>query len=411
MFFDESGVEFSRLELGCGEDLQIEGLGGLHAVHAHVEQRAPCPCQGLVPGERPDREFGAHGVVMRREFVTGVDRCVGTHARAARRVIARDASIARQEIVFRVLGVDAELDGVTAPAHVFLPEGNGLALGDAYLFLNDILAGDLFRYGVLDLQARVHLHEIELAVLVEQEFDGAGVLVIDTAGRTHAQVAHGGALFFGELRGRGDFDQFLVAPLDGTVALEKMDDVALLVAEYLHLDVARIDDGLFQVHLGTPEGLGGFGDDALVGALEFVFAVAATDAAPAATRGGFEHDGVADFFGQLQGLGDVLEVALATRHHRHAGGDHGGARGGFIAHAADGVHGRADIDDAAAGADFRQLGIFREKAVTGVQGIATGGHRQVHDAMGVEVAAHHAHRDFAAVGNQNFFDQAETPLS
>ena len=51
-----------------------------------------------------------------------------------------------------------------------------VALGDQDLALDDVDAGDDFGDGVLDLDARVHLDEEELAaVQIEQEFDRAGI--------------------------------------------------------------------------------------------------------------------------------------------------------------------------------------------------------------------------------------------
>ena len=46
--------------------------------------------------------------------------------------------------------------------------------------LDDVDAGDHFGDGVLDLDARIDLDEVELArVGIDQELDGAGVLVAD----------------------------------------------------------------------------------------------------------------------------------------------------------------------------------------------------------------------------------------
>ena len=50
-----------------------------------------------------------------------------------------------------------------------------LALRDADLALDDIDAGDEFGDRVLHLHARVDLDEVELAGLIHQEFDRAGV--------------------------------------------------------------------------------------------------------------------------------------------------------------------------------------------------------------------------------------------
>ena len=60
--------------------------------------------------------------------------------------------------------------------------------GDAQLRLDQVDAGDGFGDRMLDLDAGVHLDEVELAVFVHQELDGAGVLVADV-GEAAAQGA------------------------------------------------------------------------------------------------------------------------------------------------------------------------------------------------------------------------------
>ena len=59
--------------------------------------------------------------------------------------------------------------------HVFLPEWQWFAGGDVHLQVHEIKSGDKFRNWMLDLQARVHLKEIEVAILVDDELDGASV--------------------------------------------------------------------------------------------------------------------------------------------------------------------------------------------------------------------------------------------
>src|SRR4051812_8284050 len=51
---------------------------------------------------------------------------------------------------------------------VALSQRELVARGNADLFLHDVDPGDQLRHRVLDLQARVHLDEVELVVLVEK---------------------------------------------------------------------------------------------------------------------------------------------------------------------------------------------------------------------------------------------------
>ena len=59
-----------------------------------------------------------------------------------------------------------------------------LAGGDPQLGLHEVDVGDLLGHGVLDLDPRVHLDEVVVAVGAEQELHGAGVAVADLGRRT-----------------------------------------------------------------------------------------------------------------------------------------------------------------------------------------------------------------------------------
>src|SRR6185437_15369285 len=86
----------------------------------------------------------------------------------------------RRRELHRMLRIDAALDGM-APDGALRRKNRiqPLAVGDAQLRLDHVDAGDHFRYRVFDLNARIHLDEVDLAVLVHQELDGAGVLIAD----------------------------------------------------------------------------------------------------------------------------------------------------------------------------------------------------------------------------------------
>ncbi len=74
----------------------------------------------------------------------------------------RNATDGGQEAAPRVLAVDAGLDRVAALADRILGQRQALAGGDAELPFHQVESGDGLRHRVLDLQARVHLHEEEL---------------------------------------------------------------------------------------------------------------------------------------------------------------------------------------------------------------------------------------------------------
>ena len=95
---------------------------------------------------------------------------------------------------------------------------------------------------MLDLDARVHLHEIKTAVLVEQEFKCPGARVADLLARLDGDRAHFLALLLCDRGRRSFFEQFLMTALDRAFALAEMDTVAVLVRQHLDLDVTRSFD-------------------------------------------------------------------------------------------------------------------------------------------------------------------------
>ena len=133
------------------------------------------------------------------------------------------------------------------------------ALGDADLRLDDVDAGDDLGHRVLDLDARIDLDEIELAgVGIHQELDRAGAAIVRrrcrSAARSRTAPARCASV---EIRRRRALDHLLVAALDRAVALEQVHEIAVGVAEDLHLDVARPAHQLFEIDLVLAEaGLG-----------------------------------------------------------------------------------------------------------------------------------------------------------
>ncbi len=127
------------------------------------------------------------------------------------------------------------------------------ALRDQDLALDQVDPGDDLGDGVLDLDPRVHLDEVEpCGVGVVEELDGPRVLVSDVTGQTDGGVAKlladGGV----EVRCGGDLDDLLMPSLDRAVALEQVDEVAVLVAEDLDFDVPGRLMNFSRKTSGTP---------------------------------------------------------------------------------------------------------------------------------------------------------------
>src|SRR5205085_10673255 len=96
----------------------------------------------------------------------------GIDSRAMRKGEVAQLFGRRQEVALGILGVDTRLDRMPLRLYRLLREWQPLARGNAMLPLDEIEPGDHFGLRVLDLQPRVHLHEVEPAIVLGDEFDG-----------------------------------------------------------------------------------------------------------------------------------------------------------------------------------------------------------------------------------------------
>ena len=135
-----------------------------------------------------------------------------------------------------------------------------LAARDADLPLHEVDAGHHLRDRMLDLQPRVHLEEVERAILVEQELDRAGVGVVHGPRDARRPPRRSAARSSGVDRQRRRLlDHLLMTPLDRALALDERHDGAVLVAEQLDLDVARTHEPPLEVDARVAEGGAGLG--------------------------------------------------------------------------------------------------------------------------------------------------------
>jgi hypothetical protein len=238
---------------------------------------------------------------------------------------------------------------------------------------------------VLDLQAGVHLEEVELAVLV-QELDGAGVDVAAGLGDLDGRLAHRLADLVGEQRRRALLDELLVAALGRAVALAHPDGVAVGVGEDLHLDVARPGEVALDVALGPAEALERLG----LGGLERLGGLVGrrddAHAAPAAAVRRLDGDRPAVLLAERHDLVGRREELGGAGHALHAGLLGGDARRDLVAHDLDRLGRRADERHAAGGDGPGEVGVLGEEPVARVDAVGPRALDDVEDLLGVEVA-------------------------
>ena len=224
------------------QSLQEPQVGG-DAADAELAQRPVHARDRPFRRRRPGGDFLEQGIVERCDHrAREGGAAVEPDAEAGRAAIGGDAAIVGDEFVLRVLGGDSALDRVAVQRNLVLGRyaagraADREALGDGDLRLDQVDAGDFFGHGVLDLDARIDLDEVEAARIgIVEELDRAGVAVAGRARQTHRGRAEPGPQPGVDIGRRRALHDFLVAPLQGAVAFEQVHDVAVPVGQDLDL--------------------------------------------------------------------------------------------------------------------------------------------------------------------------------
>ncbi len=261
---DEARGVVAAGEARMGDQLVEEPQVRHHAADAEFPQRAVHARDGLLRRRRPGRHLHQQRVVGARDDRAGVGGAgIQAHAEAGRTAVGGDRAVVGHEVVLRVLGGDAALQRVGVDADVGLRRhaaGSGVAdaraAGDADLRLDDVDAGDALGDRVLDLDARVDLDEVELAGCRRP----AGTRPCRRCGsrprgRSPAPPRTAAARWASSRNTAGARSTtFWLRRCTVQSRSNRCTSVAVLVAEDLHLDVARAAHQLLEVHLVVAEG-------------------------------------------------------------------------------------------------------------------------------------------------------------
>ena len=224
-------------------------------------------------------QLGDHRVVARADLVAFLDPRVDADAR--RQPEAAHGAGLRQERP-RVLRVQARLDRVTVRRRI--EPGEGLAVRDAKLELDEIEAGHRLGDRVLDLDPAVQLEE-EDGVALDEELGRAGALVSERAREGDGVLGDPLPKRRRQAGRRGLLDDLLVAPLHRAVALSQREHRPVAVAHQLHLDVPRASEVALAVDRPVTEGGLGLARRGLEGVVQVVLVLDDPHPASASARG------------------------------------------------------------------------------------------------------------------------------
>jgi hypothetical protein len=375
---DRSRDEVRRLQRGA----QV-GAVGLDAGNPGARQRLDESLPRGFARLAARDDLGQQRIVKRRDLAAAVHAGLDAHAAGERDL--REQAGAGLEVAGGILGVEPGLDG-RAPGDGDVVAGQRFARGQTHHPFDQVDPGDLLGDAVLDLDARVHLQEIEgAAARVDHELDGAGRPVLGCRAQTHRRFVHRRQGVGRQPGGRRLLDHLLVAPLQRAVPLPQRQHPTRAVAEDLHLDVPGGIHQLLQVDPAVLEVTARQADDRRERRLQLLRVGAAAHPDPAAAGGALQHDRIADLAGRGVGGGQARQQPRAGQQRQPR---LRGQRAGPVLEAErPHVLGRgADEDDSGRGAALGEVGVFGQEAVAGVDGLGAGAASSLQNALDVQVA-------------------------
>ncbi len=222
---------------------------------------------------------------------------------------------------------------------------------------------------MLDLNARIHLHEIEAAILIEQEFDRARILITRCTYCLDGCNAHGTTSFAIERRRRRFFQQLLMTALERAIAFAQRNAVIVLISQDLNLDMAWTQHELLQIDIAIAKGCERFGLCGSELALQLFRAVHFAHALAAAARACLDEDRIARSIRECARFLDRFHDAIGARDGGNAAGLHGLTSLRLVAHRFDALWRRADEHDVVVGARTCKIGVLSQETIAGMNRI------------------------------------------
>src|SRR5713226_157874 len=181
----EIRVHFAPAEEGVIQDHEVERDRRGDAADLKLHEGTPHTGDRLRAIGAPGNDLREQRVVVRGNDISRVDVGIDPHPRTSRGDKGGQRAGGGTEVLTRVFRVDPAFDGMAAVVHIALVDPEFLFRRDGDLHFDDVQTGDHLGDGVLDLDARVHLHEVKTAIAIHEELDRSGPRVVDGVRRAH----------------------------------------------------------------------------------------------------------------------------------------------------------------------------------------------------------------------------------
>ena len=143
----------------------------------------------------------------------------------------------RTEIFVGIFRINTALNGVTVEENLILCFVQLCACGNTNLPLHKVKTCYHFGNAMLNLESGIHLHKVEVFVLVKKELNCTNRVVVNSLCRLDGCIHH----FLTNFRCKGwagaFFNKLLVFALNGTFSFPKTENISVFVAQKLHFNM------------------------------------------------------------------------------------------------------------------------------------------------------------------------------
>jgi len=320
----------------------------------------------------------------------GIPR-VETDTAAGSRAIGSQGTEIGGKVVARVFSGNAALDGVATHIdgalrrNIDLRIGKLHPLGNQNLVLDKVSAGYHLGDGMFDLNPRVHLDEVMIPLAVHQELDSPRIAVFHITGNIECCRAELFALGLGQAERRCKLHHLLVTALHRTVPVEEVDEVAVVVAKHLYLDMLGVFDVALEEHGGIAERRLRLAPGGHQSFEQLLLVSGNPHPATAAAGRCLDDDRIAVLLGKPECILLFHDRIFGPRNYLHTGGYCRLASGNLVPQRPHHVGIRTDESDPGSLTPFGKIGIFGEKTVAGVNGVHIGLERQGNNLIDAEI--------------------------
>src|ERR1700754_2617887 len=186
--FEKLRIKVASAELLILHQLQMKRYRSLDPLYHILAQRTMHRIDSLLPRTRHRNDLCDHRIIIWRYRIPGIRMRINPDPMSARLMKHIDPTWRRPEIIVRIFRIDTALDSMSLWFIVY--SANAISGSYFYLFFNKIKIDDFLRHTMFYLDTGIHLHEVEITMLVHEELDSTHALVIDGRSSFDSSLTH-----------------------------------------------------------------------------------------------------------------------------------------------------------------------------------------------------------------------------